>query len=200
MQMKKVNMTKQAVFMAVLLLAAPAWAINKCSASDGKVVFQDAPCAGQGEVLNVRPASGHADPATQASAQERLQKLKADNAMAEAIRLHRPLVGMTTAQLQDAMGLPTRVNASNYNGALHDQLIYEGRGETWYVYTRNGVVTSVQHQQGVLGTATDTRPRGRCPTSHEINNAITSASSNYLSEAEREQRWKAIREMQGCGK
>lgn len=54
-------MIKQAVFLiAVLLSAAPTWAINKCKGPDGKVVFQDAPCAGQGEKLDVRPASGHA--------------------------------------------------------------------------------------------------------------------------------------------
>ena len=54
-------MTWPAVFLgAALLAAAPAWAINKCTGADGKVVFQDAPCAGKGETLDVRPASGHA--------------------------------------------------------------------------------------------------------------------------------------------
>ena len=50
---------KQAAFVAVLVaLCAPAWAINKCTGTDGRPVFQDAPCAGKGEVLNVRPAGG----------------------------------------------------------------------------------------------------------------------------------------------
>lgn len=40
--------------------AAPAWAINKCTQPDGSVTFQDAPCAGKGEALTVRPASGRA--------------------------------------------------------------------------------------------------------------------------------------------
>jgi hypothetical protein len=36
-------------------LCAPAWAINKCTGPDGKVSFQDAPCAtGKAEVLNIR--------------------------------------------------------------------------------------------------------------------------------------------------
>ncbi|WP_148237989.1 DUF4124 domain-containing protein [Alicycliphilus denitrificans] len=47
--------------LAGALTCAQAWAINKCTGADGKVVFQDAPCAGRGEVLNVRPASGHAN-------------------------------------------------------------------------------------------------------------------------------------------
>lgn len=54
-------MMKPAIFLsAALIAAAPAWAINKCTGSDGKAVFQDAPCAGKGEEIVVRPASGHA--------------------------------------------------------------------------------------------------------------------------------------------
>lgn len=49
----------------LLLLCTPAWAINKCTGPDGKVSFQDAPCQGKGEVLEVKPASGKRDiPAT----------------------------------------------------------------------------------------------------------------------------------------
>ncbi|MDF1486718.1 hypothetical protein PY257_16335, partial [Ramlibacter sp. H39-3-26] len=44
-------------------------------------------------------------------AQERIAKMQRDNEMSEAIRLHRPLVGMTVAQLQEAMGPATKVNA-----------------------------------------------------------------------------------------
>lgn len=44
---------------ACLVLAAPAWAINKCTGPDGKVSFQDAPCAGagKGEKVEVRLSS-----------------------------------------------------------------------------------------------------------------------------------------------
>lgn len=51
------------IFVAVLCaVTSPAWAVNKCTGPDGAVVFQDAPCAGKGEALNVRPASGAARP------------------------------------------------------------------------------------------------------------------------------------------
>nr|WP_295782185.1 DUF4124 domain-containing protein [Rhodoferax sp.] len=42
------------------VLCVPAWAINKCTLADGKVVFQDASCNNSSttEILNVRPASG----------------------------------------------------------------------------------------------------------------------------------------------
>lgn len=48
------------VLLAVALAVAPTWAINKCKGADGKFVFQDAPCVGSGERIDVRPASGHA--------------------------------------------------------------------------------------------------------------------------------------------
>lgn len=60
--------TKPVLFAAALLLVAPAWAVNKCTGPDGKVVFQDAPCAGKGEKLDVRPASGTASAAAPISA------------------------------------------------------------------------------------------------------------------------------------
>ena len=42
----------------VLALFNPAWAINKCVGPNGRPVFQDRPCAGAGEKLVVKPASG----------------------------------------------------------------------------------------------------------------------------------------------
>lgn len=42
----------------LVALCAPAWAINKCTGPDGKVAYQDAPCAGKGETVEVRPSSG----------------------------------------------------------------------------------------------------------------------------------------------
>lgn len=47
---------------------APAWAINKCTDPTGRVAFQEAACAGKGEVLTVRPASGAGAPAVQKAA------------------------------------------------------------------------------------------------------------------------------------
>src|SRR3990167_5023399 len=48
------------VFSLALAMSAPAWAINKCAMPNGKVSFQDAPCPGQGETIEVKPASGRA--------------------------------------------------------------------------------------------------------------------------------------------
>jgi len=46
----------------LLAFLAPAWAINKCTDANGKVSFQDAPCVGQGEKIDARPAMQGATP------------------------------------------------------------------------------------------------------------------------------------------
>ena len=53
---------KKAMFLIAALLVAPAWAVNKCTGPDGKVAFQDAPCVGKGEKIEVLPASGGTPP------------------------------------------------------------------------------------------------------------------------------------------
>ncbi|MFN3437031.1 MAG: DUF4124 domain-containing protein [Acidovorax sp.] len=57
------NMFRFAVCAFALGFLAPAWAINKCIDDKGKVSFQDAPCIGQGEKIEVRPAMKGAAPA-----------------------------------------------------------------------------------------------------------------------------------------
>lgn len=191
-------MVKHAAILVILLIAAPAWAVNKCKGSDGKVIFQDAPCLGEGAKIDVRPASGAAGGTSTAESQAALDRLKQSNALSEAIRTHKPMVGMTVAQLEKAMGLATKVNADNYNGTTREQVIYERPSETWLVYTRNGIVESFQHRPGAPIGMPNPRMSGPCPTQHEINSAITSASSMTLSDLERAERWKAIKAMQAC--
>lgn len=41
------------------LCATHALAVNKCTGADGKISFQDGPCAGKGGEIRVTPASGH---------------------------------------------------------------------------------------------------------------------------------------------
>lgn len=192
------------LLMAAALLAtvAPTWAVQKCTGPDGKVTFQDVPCAGgTGEKLHIRPASGQGGGnAATAQAQARIEKLKRDNEMSEAIRMHKPLVGMSEAQLQEAMGPATKVNANNYKGVQSAQVIYERPTESWYVYTTNGFVESIQHRPGAPLANAPPAANARCPTEFEIKNAITSASSMTLSASERTARWQAIRDMQACGK
>lgn len=58
-------MKKQIVVICTGMMIAvslPAWAVNKCTGPDGKIVFQDALCTGKGEKIEVRPATGASRP------------------------------------------------------------------------------------------------------------------------------------------
>ena len=57
------NPIRCAACVLTLAFLAPAWAINKCTDSKGKVSFQDTACTGQGEKIEVRPAMEGATPA-----------------------------------------------------------------------------------------------------------------------------------------
>lgn len=57
---KQVTRTTALTLFIAAFGCSPVWAINKCAGPGGGVVFQDAPCAGKGETLTVRPASGTA--------------------------------------------------------------------------------------------------------------------------------------------
>lgn len=54
-------------FVALLGVSDDAAAINKCLGSDGKTVFQDAPCTGAGETIIVKPARGASIPPSTAT-------------------------------------------------------------------------------------------------------------------------------------
>lgn len=50
------NPLRYAACILALGLVPPAWAVYKCTDAQGKVSFQQAPCPGEGEEIDVRPA------------------------------------------------------------------------------------------------------------------------------------------------
>lgn len=187
------------VLMAALMVCAPSWAVNKCTGPDGKVSFQDAPCAGKGEALTVRPSGGDAPVPGSAAASKAEADVAAIHRRADiraAIERREPMVGMTTAELDEAMGQPSRVNLANYNGKQHNQLIYERGARTYYVYTDGGYVRSIQDTESVGGSR---KAAVRCLSATEIRNMETSASSITLGAAERSERLRQIGEAKRCG-
>lgn len=75
------------LLVTLLLTTAPVWAINKCTGADGKVSFQDAPCLGKGELLDVRPASGKGNAPAVAPAGTGATAAGAANPQTEAQRI-----------------------------------------------------------------------------------------------------------------
>ena len=122
--------------LAVVLAAAPAWAVNKCTGQDGKVVFQDAPCD------------------SMARSQEKLKLPDAPATTPEEARFNaamatgKVMIGMTAEQVRRSWGAPTKVNASIGKYGRHEQWVYDrGNYQSQYVYVQNGLVTSIQSPQ-----------------------------------------------------
>jgi hypothetical protein len=75
---------KHLVIGLLVLAAAPAWAVHRCTGPGGSVVFQDLPCAVGGQELAVKPASGTYDPAAGEAARARVQQVRARESSARA--------------------------------------------------------------------------------------------------------------------
>lgn len=152
-------MTIQKVATAAALCAAlssPAWAINKCTLADGKVVYQDAPCQGGGTTVNTSGA-GQADVNSEGSnyyKKEAARFTAEENAQAAAqartgkiyaaILARKIVVGMTADEARKSWGEPIKINASIGSYGRHEQWVYGG---SQYVYIQNGVVTGAQSPQ-----------------------------------------------------
>lgn len=80
---------------ALAIGCGSAAAINKCTDPDGSIVFQDAPCAGKGESIRVRPAAGTGVPGVQDASSKPVaseaQRLEANIAKSQKERRLREL-------------------------------------------------------------------------------------------------------------
>jgi hypothetical protein len=103
---------KNELFGVVLvLLCVPALAINKCTGADGRTVFQDTPCQGKGEILDVKPAAGRALPASTAGAEAtsggrsttEAQRIEAQVLFSQKERRRRDLETIETLQAAGAL-------------------------------------------------------------------------------------------------
>lgn len=185
------------VFCAAMAVL-PAYPVNKC-VIDGKVTYQDGACpSGGGKVLDL-PASAAPSAAQQGASKVELQELKRRNAIAEGIRTGKPVITMTRPELDRAMGLPNSVNAGNYGGVLKDQLVYYRQGVTWYVYTTNGVVDSIQAGMAMpQPKATGEEKLARCPSSLEIRNVEITADNLGISASDRRTVLRRVEDMRAC--
>lgn len=104
-------MKKEITALAVVcLLSSPAWAVNKCSGPGGRIVFQDLPCQGSGETLNIRPASGR-DAPQQAAAQPSGDGFAADKPTSELERLKQSNTRMENERKRQEIELVVLPNA-----------------------------------------------------------------------------------------
>jgi Domain of unknown function (DUF4124) len=146
---------------AVLLASGSqvAQAQYRCTQADGSTAYQQAPCpTGQAEQRIKAPPP--ATPEQNAAA----ARARAMNA---AILGGYPIVGMTRIELERAMGgLPDKANLAQYGADRKDQLIFYRGDRTIYVYTENGLVTSIQNTAGspLQVSQRPTAPAKPCPS------------------------------------
>lgn len=187
----------------ILVLGLPAMVcaqtVFKCTGPDGAVSMQQTPCPGAGQRLEVRPngsvAPAPPPPPQRANPEARGAAESDKRAAAVAVGLAGgyPAVGMNMNQLLQVLGQPTRINTSDRGRGIEEQRIYERGTRTFYVYTENGLVRSIQ--------TSASRPSAvarACPTDLDIRNMETTASSAGLSESQREQYQRQIRDMRAC--
>lgn len=171
--------SRTARLLALLLTAAslPALAQFKCRQADGATAYQQTPCSGsQTEQRAGSPApapvaapAAPADASGQAAAARvKVLAAEADRKMRirAAIESRQPLVGMSRAELDLAMGNPDKINADQYGARSKNQLIYYRGDRTLLVYTTDGMVTAIQNRDGVPSSTRKTP----CPTETEIRN------------------------------
>ena len=84
--------------MLSMVLCAPAWGINKCTGADGKITFQDTPCIGKGEQLNIKPANDNAPTQKSANTEKNpeAQKPLRENTPVTALQPQPPVSPMRT--------------------------------------------------------------------------------------------------------
>lgn len=175
------HITHMIIAAAMAAATAPVWAQYKCTSPEGRVSYQERPCASQqrSQALDLRtlppPSAGEASAAA-ADLAQRNAALDKRIAIRRAIDEHRPLVGMTAAELQQAMGAPNTVNASQVGATASDQHVYQRGTRTIYVYVQAGRVTAIQDTAS--GRTAAAPVAGKCLSRREVWELEVEASRN----------------------
>ncbi|MBH9576939.1 DUF4124 domain-containing protein [Inhella proteolytica] len=134
--------------LALLLLAsACAQAQYQCRQPDGATRFQQTPCAsGEAETALKLPARSAAPPPGTEARRAQLDELDRRVAVRKAIEAGQPLVSMSLAELDLALGRAEEVQSGQQVGGHYEHRFYSRNGRQYAVTTQNGVVTAVQER------------------------------------------------------
>jgi hypothetical protein len=178
------------LMLAVLMLAtgaASAQTMFKCTAADGRVSFQQAPCdthkGATAQAMAVPQANVvEGNPAGEASLRSEAQR---SQAVRLAIARGQLVTGMTEAEVVRLMGQPSVVNTDNVEGRVSRQLVYRyPDGSTRYVYTRDGLTYASQERPGT-GHTRQVEQRRTCFTDGEIHSANVEAGRITYTEGQK---------------
>jgi hypothetical protein len=108
--------------------------VYRCAGEGGRVIFQQAPCQGEGRQLEVPPINVAEPYRPDASL---VRSMEARSAIERGV----VRVGMTAAEVQQAVGAPRAINRSVSEAGVAEQLVYRTPdGGRMDVYLRDGLV------------------------------------------------------------
>lgn len=199
------------IFVALVAINLPAMALYKCATPSGGTTFQDVPCTGKGETMNVQGNSKVAIDSTSSSGNNTCEK-----ALFTTQKFNDPysvqIVSITKSGTEAIPYANTSVvatkyllvaNAKNPNGAYDGEKSYicytspDGLRLLQFTASSNSRNRQNTNQPSVDSSAK--AKSARCPTLQEIKDMETTASSIRLSESERKERLKQIGEARLCG-
>ncbi len=134
------------VFVAVLLAlaATPVYALNKCVDSHGRTVYQDKACSTEnGKTLTVTEANGQTDAAQRSSIAARRNRSNTSEEIMEALRLREPVVGMTLAQITQALGMAGMAVPQTHaqmKAGEPLQYVFTSKAQNWLASVQNSIV------------------------------------------------------------
>ena len=152
---------KRALLSATLLImiCVPAWAVEKCTGADGKVTFQNMPCAVPGitvaEDIKLKAQKRKEDAAKpqftviDVEANSTTARFDAARTACGGTLPDFPTIGMTEGTFKRCTVLGAIVAAESVNetetaAGVTKQYVYKKDVGVRYVYLRNGVITAIQ--------------------------------------------------------
>ncbi len=131
-----------AVFLA--LAASPVYALNKCVEANGRIVYQDKGCpSDSGKALTVTEANGQTDAALRSNITARRNRTNTPEEITEALRLREPVVGMTLAQITQALGMAGMAVPQTHaqmKAGEPLQYVFSSKAQSWLASVQNSIV------------------------------------------------------------
>lgn len=133
-----------AIVVATMAGTAPVWAVNKCTGPDGSVTYQEAACGTSSKAESVKVPSGPAPNKWEQMVSDALAKARV-HCKTDDIPYY-PEVGWSEERFlrcsrAGVLGA-SAVNETSTASGVSKQYVF--RLVNSYVYTQNGVVTSIQ--------------------------------------------------------
>ena len=158
-----------AAFLA--LAASPVYALNKCVQANGRIVYQDKGCpSDSGKTLTVTEANGQTDAALRNNIAARRTRSNTPEEITEALRLREPVVGMTLAQMTQALGMAGMAVPQSHaqmKAREPQQYVFTSKEQSWLASVLNGMVIGLDGGLAPSPMASASAAEGEAKQGHQ---------------------------------